>query len=91
MLNGIKKLVAIWAVFAVIEIGIHASSHNLSAHRTDSCVLCIAASLVIPVNNVIVQSTDPTILFNVVPVTDILVKTTFYNTVLSRGPPYFKH
>ena len=87
MLSGIKKLVAIWAVFAVIGIGIHAASHELSTHRTDNCVLCVTASSVIPVNSVTVQPVNPKILFTAVPVTDVLVKSTFYNTVLSRGPP----
>lgn len=87
MRRGIKKLVTIWAVFAVLGIGIHADTHDLSAHSTDSCVLCIAASSVIPVNNISVQSAAPTVLFNIVPAADVLVKSEFYNAVLSRGPP----
>jgi len=87
MLIGIKKLVAIWAVFAVIGIGIHAASHDLQTHSKDSCVLCIAASSVFPANAVTVQPADPTILFIAAPISDVRVKSAFYNAVLSRGPP----
>ncbi|MFA6435457.1 MAG: hypothetical protein WCW52_12265 [Elusimicrobiales bacterium] len=87
MLSGIKKCLAMVAVFAVIGIGIHAASHDLSTHSADGCVLCIAASSVIPVNSVTGQPAEPKILFSIVPVADVPVKSTFYNTIFSRGPP----
>jgi len=87
MLSGIKKLVAIWAVFAVIGIGIHVVTHDFQAHSQDNCVLCITASSVLPANAVTVQPADPTILFTAVSVADVPVKSAFCNTVLSRGPP----
>ena len=87
MLRGIKKLVAVSAVFAVIGTGIHAVAHDFQTHSKDSCALCIAASSVIPVNSVTAQPADPTISFTVALVADVSVKSTFYNTVLSRGPP----
>jgi len=87
MLSGIKKCLAMVAVFALIGIGIHAASHDLSAHSADGCVLCVAASSVIPVNSITVQPAEPKILFSVVLVPDVPVKSTFYNTIFSRGPP----
>jgi len=87
MVSGIKKCLAIWAVFAVIGIGIHTVSHDLQTNSKDSCVLCIAASSVLPVTTVTVQPADPTILFTAVPIADVPVKSAFCNAVLSRGPP----
>ena len=87
MLTGIKKLVAISAVFAVIGIGIHAATHDCQTHGKDSCVLCIVASSVVPIITVTVQPADPAISFTTVPAAEIPIKSIFYKTVLSRGPP----
>jgi hypothetical protein len=87
MLTGLKKFLAISGAFAVIGISLHIVTHDFHAHSQDNCVLCIAASSVLPVNAVTVQPADPTILFTAVPVADVPVKSVFYNTVLSRGPP----
>ena len=87
LLSGIKKCLAMAAAFAVIGLGIHAASHVLSTHSADGCVLCFAASSTIPANGVTVQPAAPAILYSVVPVADAQVKSTFYNTIFSRGPP----
>jgi hypothetical protein len=87
MLTGLKKFAAVLAVFAVIGIGIHAVTHDFQTHSKDSCALCITASSVLPVHSVTVQPADTAISFTAVPFADVPVKSTFYNTVLSRGPP----
>jgi len=87
MVIGLKKFLAISAVFAILGIGIHAAEHAFPNHSGDSCVLCVAASSVIPVNSVTVQPADPAILFNIVPVADVRVRSAFCSTALSRGPP----